>query len=209
MKNRILALTLAMLVAYTSHIHVGEEPVYDTVIRPTLATQEFSDTAPQGRSFEEVVIESTPKPEVEEIPEWFVDVPLEEALQEHIYNRCLEYNIAEHYELVYAVIRTESNYTPDIVSRTNDYGLMQINKCNHEWLGGKLGIVDFLDPYQNVDAGIYLLQYLLHKYEDPTLALMCYNLGEGGAAKRWRDGVYTTSYADKVLDYYNQIIENI
>lgn len=204
MKYKVLTVTIALLLACRSQLHAGVEPIGDIVVRPVVATQELSDTAPRYQNLEEVVIE-----EVEEEPEWIVDVPLEEDLQEHIYNRCIEYDIVEHYELVYAVIRTESNYTPDIVSRTNDYGLMQINKCNHEWLGGKLGIVDFLDPYQNVDAGIYLLQYLLHKYEDPALALMCYNLGEGGAAKRWHEGIYTTTYTDKVLAYYNQIIENI
>lgn len=201
MKHKILTATLSIILFAAPSYYTPVPPKVNDVV-----TQDVSITV------ESESVDTSPTRLVEETEtsaEWLIDVPLDAALQEHIYNRCIEYDIAEHYELVYAVIRTESNYTPDIVSRTNDYGLMQINKCNHEWLGSKLGIVDFLDPYQNVDAGIYLLQYLIHKYESPEMALMCYNLGEGGAAKRWHDGIYSTTYTDKVLDYYNQIIENI
>jgi len=195
MKRRIIFATLLIAAIASMGISsIKQDSVEEVKIEPIVVTPEEQSVA------------AAPEP-IE--PEWLVDVPLDESLQEHIWNRCNEYGIVDNYELIYAVIRTESNYTANIVSSTDDYGLMQINACNHDWLGGKLGIVDFLDPYQNVDAGIYLLQYLLNKYDTVEEALMCYNLGEGGAAKRWRDGVYTTSYTEKVLAYYNEIIKDI
>jgi soluble lytic murein transglycosylase-like protein len=141
-------------------------------------------------------------------PPRYLDVPLDEELQDHIWNLCCAYDIEEHYELVYAVIYRESSFRSNCKS-SSSWGLMQINKCNHENLSKKLGITDFLDPYQNVHAGIYMLSNLIHKYDDVTKALMAYNMGEGGASKLWRQGVYTTTYAKRVLATYKQYTEDI
>jgi hypothetical protein len=62
------------------------------------------------------------------------NIELSEELQEYTYAMCLNYGIVDHYELVLAMMWHESNFTPDVISRTNDYGIMQINVCNHEWL---------------------------------------------------------------------------
>ena len=137
-----------------------------------------------------------------------LDVPLSEDLQDYIWSLCCAYDIEEHYDLVYALIRHESNFDAAALSPSNDYGLMQINVVNHTWLREQLGIVDFFDPYQNAHGGIYILASLLHKYEVPE-ALMAYNMGENGAAKLWQRGVHTTPYAEQVLDYYKQFTENI
>lgn len=141
-------------------------------------------------------------------PPRYFDVPLDHELQDYIWGLCCAYDIEEHYELVYAMIEQESNFVVNAVSYTNDYGLMQINISNHRWLSADLGITDFLDPYQNVHAGIYIISALLHKY-DRGPALMAYNLGEGGAAEMWRRGVYSTTYSEQVLARYNKFIENI
>lgn len=141
-------------------------------------------------------------------PPRYMDVPLDEDLQDYIWSLCCMYDIDEHYELIYAMIQQESNFKSGVISSTNDYGLMQINKSNHSSLSQRLGVTDFLDPYQNVHAGIYLMANLLHKYDTPK-ALMSYNMGEGGASKLWRQGIYTTSYTEAVLDAYNQFTEDI
>ena len=90
-------------------------------------------------------------------------VPLECALsddlQEYTYYMCQAYYI--DFDFVMALMFTESSFRTDVVSKTNDYGLMQINKMNHEWLSKKLGITDFLDPYQNMKAGCYVLSKLI------------------------------------------------
>ena len=129
----------------------------------------------------------------------YYDIPLSKELQLYTYTRCVDYGIPEHYELVLAMMWQESNYTPDIVSATDDYGIMQINACNHEWLRDLLGTTNFLDVYQNIDAGTYIISKMLLKYGDEHKALMAYNMGENGAALNWDAGIYTSSYSRGII----------
>lgn len=129
----------------------------------------------------------------------YYDIPLSKELQLYTYTRCVDYGIPEHYELVLAMMWQESNYTPDIVSATDDYGIMQINACNHEWLSDLLGTTNFLDVYQNIDAGTYIISKMLLKYGDEHKALMAYNMGENGAALNWDAGIYTSSYSREII----------
>ncbi len=139
-----------------------------------------------------MLVEEPAEPE-EEGPEIY-NIPLDDALQRHTYNLCVDYEVEEYYPLVLAVMWRESEFVPTIISKTNDYGLMQINKINHLWLSDKLEITDFLDEEQNIHAGVFMLSLYLHKYEDIDKALMAYNMGENGAKKRWAAGIYTTNY---------------
>lgn len=129
----------------------------------------------------------------------YYDIPLSKELQLYTYTRCVDYGIADHYELVLAIMWQESNFTPDIISETNDYGIMQINFYNHEWVRDTLGTTDFLDVNQNIDAGTYIISKLLLKYEDEHKALMAYNLGERGASLNWESGIYTSEYSRGVV----------
>ena len=126
-----------------------------------------------------------------------IDCPLDDATQQMIYEKSQEYNV--DFAFVMAVIFRESSFNPEAVGKTNDYGLMQINKVNHEWLSKELGITDFLDPEQNVTAGLYMLQDLFEKYDEAGLVLMAYNMGEPTAKKLWNQGIYSTDYAEAIL----------
>ncbi len=127
-----------------------------------------------------------------------VDCSLDVELQEFIYYLSTGYNIDFHF--IMAVIEQESSYRADVISDSNDYGLMQINKCNHQWLSEALGITDFLDPYQNVIAGVYVYHTLFSDYGDDTSkVLMAYNMGRAGASKLWDKGIYQTNYSKGVM----------
>lgn len=130
----------------------------------------------------------------------YYNLPLSQDLQEYTYNRCMEYGIEDHYEMVLALMWQESNFQPSIISKTNDYGLMQINKANHKWISELLGTTNFLDPYQNINAGTYLISTLLLKYEDESKALMAYNMGEGCASKHWSRGTYSSKYSRSIIE---------
>lgn len=101
--------------------------------------------------------------------------------------------------MVLAVMDQESDYREKVISKTNDYGIMQINKVNHEWLKEELGIDDFLDAEQNILAGIRMLSELTEKYEDPHQVLMAYNCGEAGAKKLWKQGKTTSEYSREIM----------
>jgi len=139
-------------------------------------------------------------------PEFTVlPVDLDPDIQQFIWWLCKGYNL--DFSLVMGMIWQESTFRTDVISGSNDYGLMQINKCNHEWLTQTIGVTDFLDPYQNIRAGTFILRKLFEKYQDPSMVLMAYNMGENGAGRLWKQGIYSTSYVENVLYHQRQIIE--
>ena len=126
-----------------------------------------------------------------------LDVTLDADVQQFIFYLCKEYDL--DFTLVMAVIEWESGYNPKCISATNDYGLMGINKVNHEWLSNALGVTDFLDPYENVRAGMFILRKLFEKYNDVNMVLMAYNKGEGGAALLWNQGIFEIQYTETIF----------
>ena len=134
------------------------------------------------------------------------NVPLSADIQTYLYTKCVDYDITKYYETILAQIWKESNFNPKAISPTNDYGLMQINECMHATLRDKLGIVDFLEPYQSIDAGTYMMSNLIHTYGDIHKALMAYNFGPGGASAHWKKGTYTSSYSRDIVDKRDIIV---
>lgn len=147
-------------------------------------------------------------PSMEEVT--YFDVPLSHSLQRYIYEVCADEGVPA--SLIIAMIDHESRFSPEAVSATNDYGLMQINAINHEWLAEQYRAADMLDPYQNVFCGIKLIARYIEKYEDYEKALMAYNMGDYGARKAWDSGVTSTSYTTAILElmskYEQEVKEN-
>ena len=151
--------------------------------------------------------ESTPDPlpsYISEAP--LYDIPLSGALQMYTYDVCQEYGV--DYELALAIMWQESNFDAAIISSSGDYGLMQINKCNHERLKKSLGIVDMLDPESNIKAGVYMLSEISKTYNDVNDILMVYNLGPGSAKSKWRNGAHSTEYTKSVAEKYLLVSQN-
>ncbi len=135
------------------------------------------------------------------------DVKMVLIEQEYLFYLCKGYNL--DYSLMMAVIQVESDFDKDLISNTNDYGYMQINKMNHAELTKILGVTDYLDPEQNMRAGCYIFRKLFEKYQQPNLVLMAYNMGETGAGRLWKQGVYSTDYTEKVLQCQKQFNEKL
>ena len=135
------------------------------------------------------------------------DVPLSDSLQRYIYEICADENVP--ITLVMAMIEHESRFNPEVVSSTDDYGLMQINEVNHEWLEEDFRCADMLNPYQNVFCGIKIIAKYIEKYEgDYGKALMAYNMGDYGARKAWQNGVTITKYSTSVLELMQKYEED-
>lgn len=113
--------------------------------------------------------------ETEKMTEYF-DVPLNEDLQDHIFELCEEAGINP--EVVIAMIKAESNFKAETIGdRGNAFGLMQIWPKWHQGRMDRLGCTDLLDPYQNVTVGIDYLKELLGRGRGMEWALMAYNAG--------------------------------
>ena len=153
-------------------------------------------------------IEFTLEEEEEIIPEY--DIPLDKDIQKYLYDKCKEYNVP--YDLALGVIKVESNFNPSLIHKNSngsrDYGLFQINTINHKWLSEELGITDFLNPYQNIDAGVYMLSQLLKKYDDEHIVLMSYNMGEQAAKNLVSRGIDSSRYSRKVIETKEELKNN-
>lgn len=149
------------------------------------------------------VYEPVPMPVYQEqdLPEitehYMFDIPLSHSLQNYLYEICADEGLPV--SLILAMIETESGFNPEVISRTNDYGLMQLNKINHEWLNEQYRAADMLNPYQNVFCGVKIISSFVKRYDDYGKALMAYNMGEYGARKAWENGVTSTKYSEKIL----------
>ncbi|MBR6689100.1 MAG: lytic transglycosylase domain-containing protein [Clostridia bacterium] len=127
--------------------------------------------------------------------------------------------------LIYAVIKRESNFNKDAVSSAGAKGLMQIIDPTSKQMARRIDTIDdknydVFDPYTNIHIGTKYLSYLI-KYFDGNyyLAIIAYNAGMG-RVDTWLEAEYneytdytkllenikyneTKTYFEKVLNYYN------
>jgi hypothetical protein len=140
------------------------------------------------------------------------DVPLSADLQKYTKDLCEKYGIS--YELIVATIKVESNFDHMLVSPTNDYGLMQINRSNFAWIKDDLkkefGITwDWKNQYHNVLAGVWYyhkqnddLVKMGYSNENVSIAVLSYNMGTLHARSYLKNhNARDWSYVRKVLLY--------
>jgi soluble lytic murein transglycosylase-like protein len=103
--------------------------------------------------------------------------------------------------LVRAVVKVESNFNPNAVSRKGAMGLMQLMPATAR----QLKVKNPFDPEQNVDAGVRHLKQLLESYGgDVPLTLAAYNAGAGAVARNSGVPHYaeTQNYVRRITSLY-------
>jgi Transglycosylase SLT domain/Domain of unknown function (DUF4124) len=118
------------------------------------------------------------------------------------------------FELLQAVIATESGFNPGAVSPKGAVGLMQLIPETAERFGvrpqGKQSVSERLtDPRTNIQAGSRYLAWLITYFNgDMRLAVAAYNAGEGAVLKAGRripNYPETISYVQKVTELHGSL----
>ena len=137
------------------------------------------------------------------------------AYTEYVEKYCDMYGVPQ--EVVYAVIKVESNFRYDAESYKKARGLMQLMPGTYEWLCKKEGIdpekqsID--DPETNIRIGTCYLAYLYNEFEIWDTVYAAYNAGHGIVRQWLADEEYgknghlikipypeTSSYVKKISD---------
>ena len=118
-----------------------------------------------------------------------------------IFKASEKYNV--NYNLIKAVIKAESNFNPQAVSRAGARGLMQLMpKTAYAYQ-----VQDSFEPESNIEAGVRYLRYLLNLFQGNLhLALAGYNAGENAVIKNKGVPPYpeTRTYVQRVLRFYQE-----
>ena len=108
-----------------------------------------------------------------------------------------EYGVPE--AVIYAVIKTESNFDKNAVSSAPAFGLMQLTEETYEWVSGKLGdkasAFAIYDPEVNIRYGVWYLSYLYGKFDSWDVAFAAYNAGPGHVMRWLEDSEYSSDGA--------------
>lgn len=90
-------------------------------------------------------------------------------------------------DVVYAVIKTESDFNPDAKSDKGAFGLMQLMPATFEWACGKTGIPynkdKITDPEMNIQCGVYYLSYCYDQFLIWDTVYAAYNAGHSQVRK--------------------------
>lgn len=130
------------------------------------------------------------------------DIPLSDELQSYTYQTAIEYGV--NYDLILAIMQTESRFQNVVSDNGEDIGLCQINVVNAEWLYQEHGINNLMDERQNIEACAIILNKLSGQFDEETHVVMAYNLGAGKAEKYIKSG-RITEYTEKVYKNKGEI----
>ena len=129
---------------------------------------------------------------------WYVFIPkyiCQREYKNYVDKYSAEYNLDKN--LVYSIIKTESNFNKDAVSVKKAMGLMQITEGTAKWGAEEIEIDNFdidllFDPETNIRIGCWYIRRLLNQYKSMDSALAAYNAGSGNVSKWLNDTTYSS-----------------
>lgn len=112
-----------------------------------------------------------------------------------------EYKVDKN--IIAAIVKIESDFTPEAISQANARGLMQIIPDTGKWVANKLGeefnLDKLLNPEVNIKYGTYYLSWLIDYYENNLdYAVMAYNAGFGNVDTWIKEGLVKNKNYDNI-----------
>lgn len=129
-----------------------------------------------------------------------------------------EYNLDK--DLVYAMIKTESNFNHEAVSGKRATGLMQIMEPTGRWIAEQWGepfdVSSLSEPETNIRMGCFYIAYLMEMYQgNKKCALAAYNAGHANVDSWLKNKKYSKDGKNLLVipfpeteKYVNQVIQN-
>gem|GEM_PF-185800 len=146
---------------------------------------------------------STDNTEITEQPEDFYEKPLF-LTEAEVFALAQKYGAVYDIDpcLILAIAKIESSFNAHAYSRTNDYGLMQINPPTYlgdirPATGTGEDIMVLLDAETNVMCGTYYLRWLSDRISGTEEIIVAYNYGIGNVLRMLADENY--SYGGKLI----------
>ncbi len=114
--------------------------------------------------------------------------------EEYVEAYAAEYGLPP--SLLYAVIRTESDFNPEAVSSAGAVGLMQLTEDTFSWAQYRCGVEELpqeqrFDPETSIHYGSCVLALLEEMYGVRETALAAYNAGMGNVNRWLTDEAYS------------------
>ena len=107
-----------------------------------------------------------------------------------------QYDIDKY--LILAIIKAESNFNENAVSKKGAKGLMQLMDTTAEDLdkNSDINLDDIFEPDINIQLGSKYISALMSKYDSIGLALAAYNAGSGNVDNWIKDGILKKDGSD-------------
>lgn len=135
------------------------------------------------------------------------------AIAGSVYEESQRYDI--DYRLILAVMKVESNFRNDAISRKGARGLLQIKPslARHISRTSEISVKSakcLHEPEKNIKIGVNYLSRLIERFENIYTALHAYNVGPRKVKRNTfgdEDGVPNNRFTKKVMKEYRQIAD--
>ena len=121
----------------------------------------------------------------------FLKIIYPKKYEEYVSKYAKQYKVSEN--LIYAVIKSESNFNEKAISNKEAKGLMQIMNTTANEVAEKINInineEKLQEPEYNIMLGTKYLSMMIEKYENIQLAVAAYNAGTGTVDKWINQGI--------------------
>ncbi|HNX77945.1 MAG TPA: lytic transglycosylase domain-containing protein [Candidatus Rifleibacterium sp.] len=195
----------------------GNHGLYKAIIDVARDNADYSTIVAYGERLARQILEADRS--LTEMPEWGWKALYPVVFEDQVRANAKKFGIDPFWIL--SIMREESHFKVDTLSRSNAMSLMQILPSTGKWIAGKLGEKGFKkDDLWNVDLNIrygsWYLRYLADLFNgDLFLASASYNGGQGNIQRKVEAGPYAglpvLERLDRVplpetRDYYKKVM---